>query len=131
MTGPGQGYTNGDGNYHDSDRRDQWYNNKELFEKMETMAQQFNGMEKLLIRFENKFERYNGLHDKIHKIEVQPCEQKDTILDLSKVVQEISNNIKQAESIKEYKYKKAAYVGTIVGIVGGVLGILALLGVLH
>ena len=125
------GYTNGEGNYRDNDRRDQWYNNKELFEKIESMAGQFTSMEKSLIRFENKFERYNGLHDKITGIETRPCEQKGTILDLSKVVQEISNNIKQAESIKEYKYKKAAYVGAIVGIVGGVLGILALLGVLH
>ena len=127
MTGA---YKNGDGNEHE-DRRKQWYNNKELFEKMERMAQQFTSMEKSLIRFENKFERYNGLHDKIHKIEVQPCEQKDTIIDLSKVVREISNNIKQAESIKEYKYKKVAYVGTIVGIIGGVVGILAVMGVLH
>ena len=127
----GQGYTNGEGNYHEGDRRTQWYNNKELFERMEAMAEQFNGMEKLLIRFENKFERYNGLHDKIYKIEAQPCEQKDTIIDLSKVVREISNNIKQAESIKEYKYKRAAYVGTIVGIIGGVVGILAVMGVLH
>ena len=125
------GYTNGDGNYHERDRREQWYNNKELFERMESMAQQFNGMEKLLIRFENKFERYNGLHDKITGIEARPCRQESTIVELADIVREVSSHIKQAESIKEYKYKKAAYVGTIVGIVGGVLGILALLGVLH
>lgn len=125
------GLTNGDGNYHDHDRREQWYNNKELFEKMEKMAEQFTSMEKSLIRFENKFEKYNGLHDKVHGIEIRPCKQDQTIIDLSQVVREISDNIKQAESIKEYKYKKAAYIGTIVGIIGGVLGIMALLGVLQ
>ena len=120
------GYTGEDGR----DRRDQWYNNKELFEKIEKMAEQFISMEKSLIRFENKFERYNGLHEKINEIEDRPCRQGATIQDLCDAVKEVSDYVKRAEHIKEYQYKRIAAFGTAVGIVGGVLGILALLGVL-
>lgn len=124
------GYTNGDGKYHEHDRRENWYSNKDLYEKMVSMTDRFTSMEKTIIRFENKFEKYNGLHDRLVDVETRPCRQDSEIKEMSRVIRTLAEDMTYRNKVDEARYKTVALVGTLIGIVGGVLGIMALLGVL-
>ncbi len=50
------GYTNGDGNFHDKDRREQWYDNKQLFEMLQLLSKE-------MIAYRDEMRKYNGLKE--------------------------------------------------------------------
>ena len=124
------GYTNGDGKYHEQDGRENWYNNRQLYEKLLAWTEKLTEVEKTIIRFETKFEKYNGLHDRLDDVETRPCRQDSEIKEMSRVIRTLAEDMTYRHKSQEARYKMVALVGTVVGIVGGALGIMALLGVL-
>ena len=131
----GESYRNDEDHIHE-ERKEQWYTNKDLFEKLGTLVDRFTSMEKTIIRFENKFERYNGLHDRVKTVEHRPCSKEPEIDTIKKAVEELTDELRFNQRTKDNEQKKKdkrtkslVAVSLMVGIVGGLLGILSVLGV--
>ena len=122
-------YKNGEGHTHE-ERREQWYTNKDLFEKLGTLVDRFTSMEKTIIRFENKFERYNGLHDRVKVVEDQPCSKEPEIDEIKKAMEALTDELKFAQRTRDKRTKNIVTISLIVGIVGGLLGACSILGLI-
>lgn len=120
-------YKNGNGNEHD-DRRTQWYDNKDLFEMLQKLRDDMVSASKEMQDFNHKFERYNGLWEKIKKIETTPCRQEPEIEDIKKVLREFTEEMRFNQRTKEKRTKVIITISLLVGIVGTIIGILSTLG---
>ncbi|SDZ19642.1 hypothetical protein [Tindallia californiensis] len=113
--------------------QENWYNNKELFEQMQELRKDFIDTKIAIKEFNTKFERYNGLWERISKLEGQPCQQKDEINHLHKLAKGILtewNDFKSQRSTKEKLGDDLIkWSGWIIGAIGGIIGTLSLLGV--
>ena len=125
-------YKNGQGNEHD-ERRDQWYNNKDLFEQMQDLRKDFNETRLAIQQFNAKFEKYNGLWERIKKLEALPCKQEAEVKELKDLARGILTEWNQFKHTRSAREKVGDDVikwsGWMIGAIGGILGALSLLGV--
>lgn len=121
------GYTNGDGKYHEVDRRENpWYDNKQLYEMIVSLKDALAKSNNTLENFARNFEKYNGMWDKIKEIESKPCAQSAEIDSMRETLREAIDFISKVETQRTTREKMRddfiKYSGYIIGAIGGTLG---------